>query len=633
MRSRASLFIVLVVILVAWLPTAQAGLIYNITNTVNVNGNPFHIGQDSTNDVLTISGVGVLTNISLSKIGNNSPDHTNNVARIIGPAARWYVAGELSVGYASAKNSMIITNGGLVHSGAGEIGNNIEAVFNAVRITGAGSRWTNSDAMNIGHAGSRNSLSIDNGGNLSAGIIRIGYGPGSSNNSVTVSGSASTMSADILRIGHNGQNNRLTITNSARVYVNNVVIGLLVDSSNNLLNVSGGSLLPNGAGGGQTLDVRRGAFIFNGGEIITEEFRCSSVEAGATDFRAGVLRTRDANYDNGSPFVVGDGVRSATYNMLGGTNIFADGMVVSGNAILNGNGYASDVTIKSGGTMSPGQSVGYIATSNLTLEAGAKLVFELGPTNGSDRVVALDTLSIDGQQWSDFNFTNLAGYAAGRYVLIDAQAIVGALGAVTNGTLAGVDSILSVDVVNSDLVLDIGEPQLEVSPLSLDFGGVQIGSSATLSFIVTNSGSSQLEGTALLGGLPFSIIEGSGFSVGIGGYTNVTITFTPTDILNYSDDVVFQSNGGGSTNALAGYGFIVVGSTGTAVNVSGGVFDFNFAIQSGALYRVQATVDLLDPAGWQDITAPLTNRTGDLLNFPDPDTSLHPWRMYRISSP
>jgi len=612
---------------------AQAGLTYNITNTFNNNGNPFHIGQDSTNDTLTISGVGVLTNISLSKVGNNSPDHTNNLARIIGPGAKWYVAGELSIGYASSKNNMIITNGGLAHSGSGEIGNNVEARFNTVRITGTGSRWTNNNTMIVGHAGSHNSLVIDNGGVLSADIMRIGYTESGSNNSVTVSGASSTISGDTLRVGHNGRNNHLTITNLARMYMNQVTIGLTTSSLNNVLSLGGGSLLPNGTGGGQIMDIRRGAFVLNEGELVTEKLQCLNEGTGFADFRAGLLQTRDADYDNGSPFVVGDGVRSATYKMLGGTNIFADGMVVSGSATLKGNGYASDVTIQSNGTLSPGESVGLISTSNLTLEAGAKLVFELGPTNGSDRVVTLDTLTVNGQQWSDFNFTNLAGYAAGRYVLIDAGVISGYLGVVTNGTLAGVDSILSIDLVNNDLVLDLGEPQLGVSPLSLDFGGVQLGSSSMLSFTVTNSGSSQLVGTAALGGAPFSIIEGTGFSVGIGGYTNVTILFTPADLLNYSDDVVFQSNGGGSTNALAGFGFIVVGSTGTAVNVSGGVFDFNFAIQSGALYRVQATVDLLDPAGWQDVTAPLTNRTGDLLNFPDPDTSLYPWRMYRIRSP
>lgn len=75
------------------------------------------------------------------------------------------------------------------------------------------------------------------------------------------------------------------------------------------------------------------------------------------------------------------------------------------------------------------------------------------------------------------------------------------------------------------------------------------------------------------------------------------------------------------------------GSTNLAVSLSSGQFRFDFAVASGAVYRVQASTNLLDGAGWADLTDPLTNQTGASVFFTDPNSSANPSRSYRVASP
>jgi hypothetical protein len=53
---------------------------------------------------------------------------------------------------------------------------------------------------------------------------------------------------------------------------------------------------------------------------------------------------------------------------------------------------------------------------------------------------------------------------------------------------------------------------------------------------------------------------------------------------------------------------------------------------SGALYRVEATTNLLDGSGWAPITDQLTNRSGASALFSDTNSSIR-MRAYRVTSP
>lgn len=75
------------------------------------------------------------------------------------------------------------------------------------------------------------------------------------------------------------------------------------------------------------------------------------------------------------------------------------------------------------------------------------------------------------------------------------------------------------------------------------------------------------------------------------------------------------------------------GSTNTSMMLSSGQVRFDFALASGAVYRVQMSTNLLDSSSWSDLTDPLTNTTGASTFFTDSTSSSSPARNYRITSP
>ena len=97
---------------------------------------------------------------------------------------------------------------------------------------------------------------------------------------------------------------------------------------------------------------------------------------------------------------------------------------------------------------------------------------------------------------------------------------------------------------------------LAATPASQSFGAVFTGTTAQVSFVVTNSGATTLAGTAVVGGAPFAIASGSPFNVTAFGSTNVFVNFTPLTAGNFTSQVVFASNGGGATNTVTGIGTV-----------------------------------------------------------------------------
>jgi len=146
--------------------------------------------------------------------------------------------------------------------------------------------------------------------------------------------------------------------------------------------------------------------------------------------------------------------------------------------------------------------------------------------------------------------------------------------------------------------------RLVVSPGSLVFNPVLTGAVAQASFVVTNSGSTTLNATASLTSDPFFLlgtnstpVASLGFAVPAFTATNILVRFVaPASSGAFTNEVVFVSNGGDSTNTVAGFGF------GTPVIIqpgtSDGEFFFSFETTSGVSYDVQFK-DALDASPWQ----------------------------------
>ena len=84
---------------------------------------------------------------------------------------------------------------------------------------------------------------------------------------------------------------------------------------------------------------------------------------------------------------------------------------------------------------------------------------------------------------------------------------------------------------------------------------------------------------------------------------------------------------------MTGYGFIVAGSTNLAISRVGANVQITFGLASGALYRVQATTNLLLGLEWTNITSQLTNRQGASITYTNSDVTPYRLRAYRIVSP
>ncbi len=121
---------------------------------------------------------------------------------------------------------------------------------------------------------------------------------------------------------------------------------------------------------------------------------------------------------------------------------------------LGGTGYLRSVTVTANGTLAPGDPQGVLNLSgNLILASGAAMDYELDGFSTDDEIsMPLGSLTLSGQQFSDFHFSWTGGFGPGTYTLVNAESITG-LGSNTSGTIDGLPATLSVS--NNELLLTV----------------------------------------------------------------------------------------------------------------------------------------------------------------------------------
>jgi T5SS/PEP-CTERM-associated repeat protein len=195
-----------------------------------------------------------------------------------GVASTWTCVNDLTVGYGGSGNSLLIEQGGRVTSYIGVIGDNTNASGNLVFVDGVGSFWSNSNVLLVGVSGSGNALLIGNGGHVMAINSDIGVNAGSTANIVTVSGVGSvlTNSGD-LTVGYGGSSNGLSVSEGAQVFSSNSYIGRDPGSTGNTVIVTGtgslwtnsGDLFVGNQGASNSLVISSGGMVINGGQDST----------------------------------------------------------------------------------------------------------------------------------------------------------------------------------------------------------------------------------------------------------------------------------------------------------------------------------------------------------------------------
>ena len=162
------------------------------------------------------------------------------------------------------------------------VGNAANDSNNFLTITNANTLLTNSQNLYLGNFGSDNTLVIASGAMVAGSSGFIGYDKYSSNNLVQVTGSNSVWSNSAnLYVGYSGSNNRLLITNGAKIFASKTYISSFGGATNSVQISGAGSALSDsdsiwvgaspiaGVAGSGTLTMTSGGMIAASNLIIS----------------------------------------------------------------------------------------------------------------------------------------------------------------------------------------------------------------------------------------------------------------------------------------------------------------------------------------------------------------------------
>lgn len=327
--------------------------------------------------------------------------------------------------------------------------------------------------------------------------FHVGDYLGSVNNKIKTSflqsaGTVSMTGAEGLILGYsdsgvgNGSTNLYSMSGGTLNVPKITLMGTTATNGANVLNLSGGTinlgsggLITNTPGGSATY-----AILLSGGTLGAQQawssalnmslsnsgvgavtFRASDTNASASDITlsgtlsgsGGVIKTGGGTlWLNGNNSYSGNTSVSNGSLRVNGVSSGTGMLTVYSNASLGGTGSLRSVTLANGGHLSPGNSIGTLTVSNLTLTTGSLFDFELAATNASDKVVDLGTLSLAQLSFSNFSFSTNAGFGAGSYVLVDASAHANSFAAITNESFYGYLGTISLGGTDgNDLVLNV----------------------------------------------------------------------------------------------------------------------------------------------------------------------------------
>lgn len=408
--------------------------------TVMTNNLQLVVGEFSGLNTCTISNGARVWNDSLILAGGTNTS-ANNEVRVTGSNSFLGVGFNFFVGELGTSNRLVVESGGSLSSAGGTIGGSLGgftgANSNSVIVSGPGSLWTDTGALNIG-VGIGNSLIISNGGQLHGVSANLGAGGSSAgsgnNNWALVTGAGSVWSNSAIIVGSNGPTTTLIISNGGLVQAGSVIVGFVSGISDDLLAISGGTLaVTNGSGTG-TLDIRHGTNRLNNVALVDTDHLLLTNSQGFLQFNDGTLRTKNTTNSNLHPFTVGDGTNVANLTLVGnGVHSFGSGIALRNNGVLSGNGTVLGVlTVQNGGILSPGLtvSIGKLIFSNAPVLQGITFMdlSKNGSTLTNDQVQVSGVLTYGGSLIADLvvsNFTSTPLSVGDRFPLFSASGFSG----------------------------------------------------------------------------------------------------------------------------------------------------------------------------------------------------------------
>jgi fibronectin-binding autotransporter adhesin len=407
---------------------------------------------DDGSNTLQVFGGGRLADDDGYVQGNNGGPDTVTVA---GTNSMWYNTANLYL--ADSGTRLFITNGGTVSDNIAYIGENSGNHNCFALVDGAGSLWTNrvnnldgnnDGALYLDENGGTNTLMVSDSGEAAAPDIYV-----NNNGRLVVANSGILLavrdthngSSGGLYIGNNSSPNQMIISNNAVVNVGFLLqIGNFLGGSqaSNTVTINGATMI---VSNGITV-ASPGSLVLNSGTFLGGVFFISNygMQTNAIVFNGGTLQAEGISYTFSSyplPLLVGDGVHSATFQMVTNSNnlnsgTFAGGFNVSSNAWLTGGGIVNgNITVYNGGTFAPG--ITNLATvtlnGNLVLDNSSIILMGLQPSTASACSVQGLTNVVYG---GTLQLANLGGtYQVGQsFPLFSASQYSGAFAALSPAT-------------------------------------------------------------------------------------------------------------------------------------------------------------------------------------------------------
>ncbi|MDX6766642.1 MAG: autotransporter domain-containing protein [Candidatus Methylacidiphilales bacterium] len=220
-------------------------------NTVTISGpgaswnstNTFYLGHDGSNNTVTVSSGALLANGNADFLIGSNEASDNNLLTVTGNGSRFTSNGTFYVGRSGTGNQFEVFAGGNATSRNVRIGGGTGSVAttenNRATVDGAGSLWNVSGTMRVGSNGDNSSLTVSNGGRVNVtGNTFVGYDAVSQNNLVRVTGNGSTLSVNALTIGRAGSNNTVSVEAGGNLTATNIILGELSGGSG-ALQISG----------------------------------------------------------------------------------------------------------------------------------------------------------------------------------------------------------------------------------------------------------------------------------------------------------------------------------------------------------------------------------------------------------
>jgi fibronectin-binding autotransporter adhesin len=478
------------------------------------------VGASGSGNGLVISDGANVANTGAS-IGNETSS-TNNTVLVAD--ATWTNAGNLVVGQNGSGNSLVISNGARVISAAGFLSYSNPSSNNTVTVTGAGSRWetvatsTNFADLFIGFSGSGNTLTISDQGGVYGQFGYVGYDASASNNSVLVTGTDSVWTNSLeINVGFAGSGNTLTVSNGGLVTAQSAYVGRGGDF-NEAVVISNGRVAAGVIVVGDT-GMSNSFSVLSGGQVEAQAGYVGA-DADATGNLA-LISGPGAVWSNTFTFYVGHSgsgnnlvVSNRGQLVVGGTGYVGYNMASSNSAVVTG---AGSVWTNGGDLY-----IGYNGNRNsLLIEDGGAVYNVNGYDDGLDPLDNSNEVTVTGTGSRWVNSGNLTFGLAGHgnrlnvysngLVTVGTNAILGDLATASNNTVIIADTGSRLEVGETIFVGKEGGGNL----LFLQNGGA-----VTASSTIIGSSASSVSNRIGIAGTGSSLTNTGDLYVGHGGSAN-----------------------------------------------------------------------------------------------------------------